>query len=71
MNRKVIFMGGGIIVLILILIGGIYYLKMANTIQSGQTRVLLETTKGNIIIELYAEQKVTSGNFVNLVNKGT
>ncbi|MDD5331880.1 MAG: peptidylprolyl isomerase [Candidatus Nanoarchaeia archaeon] len=40
-------------------------------IKSEKTRVLLETTKGNIVIELYSEQKITSGNFENLVKKGT
>ena len=36
-----------------------------------KTKVLLETTKGNIVIELYPEQKITAGNFENLVKQGT
>jgi len=68
MNKKVIFVVS--IILILTLIGGIYYLNMANTPKSENRRVLFETTNGNIVIELYSEQKITSGNFENLVTKG-
>lgn len=35
------------------------------------TKVLLETNYGNITIELMPEQVITSGNFKNLVEKGT
>jgi peptidylprolyl isomerase len=55
-------------IIFVLLIGGIIYINMA---KKSATRVLLETTKGNIIIELYSEQIITSGNFENLVNKGT
>ncbi len=70
MNQKMIL--GGVSVLVLILIGGIYYFNMANTQtqKSEHTRVLLETTQGKIVVELYPEQKITSGNFENLVRKG-
>ncbi len=37
---------------------------------SKNTRVLLETNQGDIIIELYDEMPVTSGNFEKLVNDG-
>ncbi|HRZ85179.1 MAG TPA: peptidylprolyl isomerase [Candidatus Paceibacterota bacterium] len=36
-----------------------------------KTKVLLETNYGNITIELRNDQPVTSGNFKNLVEKGT
>ena len=58
-----------LIIVLTLLIGGIIYTNMAK--KSENTRVLLETTKGNITIELYSEQKITSGNFENLVKKGT
>jgi len=45
--------------------------QKAATNPSQNTKVLLETTKGNIIIELYHEQQITSTNFKNLVQKGT
>ncbi len=66
MKKRVILITA--IVLILLLIGGIFYLSMAE--KSKKTRILLETTKGNIIIELYSEQEITSGNFENLVKQG-
>lgn len=70
MNRKMIL--GGVSVLVLILIGGVYYFNMADTqIQKSEnTRVLLETTQGKIVIELYTEQKITAGNFESLVRRG-
>ncbi len=34
------------------------------------TIVLLETTKGNIKIELYKNMPITAGNFIDLVKKG-
>ncbi|MBM3247061.1 peptidylprolyl isomerase [Candidatus Pacearchaeota archaeon] len=35
------------------------------------TKVLLETNMGDITLELYSEQTITSGNFISLVEKGT
>ncbi|MBM3228773.1 peptidylprolyl isomerase, partial [Candidatus Pacearchaeota archaeon] len=40
------------------------------TKQNSETRVRLETTKGEIVIQLYSEMPVTSGNFKSLVEKG-
>ncbi|MDR0372200.1 MAG: peptidylprolyl isomerase [Nitrososphaerota archaeon] len=34
------------------------------------TQVLLETTEGNITIDLRTDKPITSGNFINLVNEG-
>lgn len=34
------------------------------------TKVMLETSEGNIVIELYKEMPVTAGNFESLVKKG-
>ena len=50
--------------LILIITGIIY--KMPNT----QTQVLLETTHGNITINLYNDMPITTGNFKKLVEQG-
>jgi len=68
MKKKIIY-GSVITLLVLLLIGGIYYTTMAT--KSKHTTVLLETNNGNITIELYSEQKITAGNFENLVKKGT
>jgi peptidylprolyl isomerase len=67
MGKKVMLITA--LVLIILILGGILTAKMVKS--SGPTKVLFETTKGNIVIELYSEQKITSGNFENLVNKGT
>ncbi len=57
------------LILIVLILGGILIAKMVKS--SGPTKVLFETSKGNIVIELYSEQTITSGNFENLVRKGT
>lgn len=67
MNKRVMLITS--LALIILIIGGIIIFKMANN--SKPTRVMFETTKGNIVIELYSEQKITSSNFENLVKKGT
>ena len=38
---------------------------------TGSSKVLLVTSMGNITIELYEDMPITSGNFENLVQKGT
>jgi len=54
------------VLLILAVILGIFMM----TKQNSETRVRLETTKGEIVIQLYSEMPVTSGNFKSLVEKG-
>ena len=39
--------------------------------EDAATKVLLKTTMGDIIVELYSDMPITTGNFENLVNKGT
>jgi len=58
-----------IIGVILILIVGIFAYKMANGINQNK-KVLLETNKGDIVIELYGDMPITSGNFEKLVKEG-
>jgi len=77
MNKKITYTL--ILIITLSIIGGIYYTmtqpnqntSKQTTNPSQNTKVLLETTKGNIIIELYPQQQITSTNFKNLVQKGT
>lgn len=40
------------------------------TMKSSSTKVMLETTRGNITIELYEDMPITAGNFKKLVEKG-
>ncbi len=77
MNKKIIYISVIILIITLSILGGIYYTTMTPNSQQpagktdDKTKVLLETTKGNIVIELYPEQTITSRNFQNLVKKGT
>jgi peptidylprolyl isomerase len=55
-----------IICIFLIITTGIYIME-----NNAHTKIKLETNYGNIVIELYEETPITSGNFKNLVEKGT
>ena len=46
------------------------FLVMFLISQGSNTQVLLETTEGDIIIELYDDMPITTGNFEKLVEKG-
>jgi peptidylprolyl isomerase len=48
---------------------GLGYMMMTKT-KTQETRVLLETNQGNIIIELYSDMPITAGNFKKLVEQG-
>lgn len=39
--------------------------------ENKMTKIKLETNKGNIVIQLYDDMPITTGNFVSLVEKGT
>ncbi len=52
-------------IFILILIGGIFMM-----INNNNKKVKLETNQGNIVIELYSDMPITTGNFEKLVSKG-
>jgi peptidylprolyl isomerase len=64
LNKKTIFITAGIFIFLIIIIG--------TSIMANQpTKVLLETNYGNIVIQLRSDMPITSGNFENLVKKGT
>ena len=67
MNKKI--MGSILIVIIIVLAVFIGKSAMGKNTAEGKT-VVLETTKGNIIIHLYDDMPITTGNFVTLVEKG-
>ena len=48
---------------------GAYFMVDGNA-ESGKVRVKLETTKGDIVIELYDDMPITAGNFEKLVREG-
>ncbi len=58
-------------VLIISFVFLILVIVASNMIVSKHTKVLLETSKGDIVLELYTgEMPITAGNFVNLVKDG-
>jgi peptidylprolyl isomerase len=56
----------GIIVLVLIIVG--VYAFMGQ--KDNTTKVKFQTTEGTIVIEMYSDMPITTGNFVTLVKKG-
>lgn len=63
MQKKIIIF---IIILIVVIAGVISYTKMANN----ETKVELNTNHGKIVIRMYNDMPITTGNFVKLVNEG-
>ena len=63
-----------LIIISILLIGVIAFSVTGNMVKNHNTthnvKVKLETTKGDIIIELYKEMPVTAGNFKKLVSEG-
>ena len=67
MNLKTVM---SIIVLILFVFASLTISKMTGNIINSETRVKLETNYGDIVIQLYKDMPVTSGNFEKLVSQG-
>src|SRR3989344_4114364 len=70
LNNKTIYL----IIGTLILIGMVLFFNRAFTekvIQENVVKVKFETNRGDIVIQLYDEMPITSGNFKSLVEKGT
>ena len=67
MDKKLV-----IFITILILMVGVFTgVKMTgDTVNEEDTKIKLETNKGDIVIELYSEMAVTAGNFEKLVKEG-
>ncbi len=62
-NKRIIF-----IIAFLVLVLGAYYTM--NEDPSQGKKVLLETNQGNIVIQLYSDMPITTGNFEKLVSEG-
>jgi peptidylprolyl isomerase len=75
MNKK--FLISVIFIIVIIIIFSIYGLnkmtgKTISKVEDGNKKVLLETNMGDIEIELFSkDMPITTGNFENLVKKGT
>jgi peptidylprolyl isomerase len=59
--KKKIIIGVGIFLIL------VFFVFIMN---NKQTRVLLQTTEGDIVIELYSDMPITAGNFEKLVREG-
>ncbi len=57
-------------ILVAVFVGVILISSFLGGGNPGKNRVLLRTSKGDIIIELYDDMPITTGNFRNLVQKG-
>ena len=63
---------GTFLVLVIIFVGSRMIGNVVNNMEDSEnTKVLLETNQGNIIIELYDNSPITTSNFKSLVEKGT
>jgi peptidylprolyl isomerase len=61
---------GFVIVLILFIVVAITMPKLTGNITNMEKRVKLETNYGDIVIQLYSDTPITSGNFEKLVSQG-
>lgn len=69
MNLKVMLY---ILILILTLLTAFSIAKMTgNSVENKMTKIKLETNHGDIVIALYNDMPITTGNFKNLVEQGT
>jgi peptidylprolyl isomerase len=67
MNLKTVM---SVIVLILFVFAAVVISKMTGYVTNSETKVKLETNYGDIVIQLYSDMPITSGNFEKLVSQG-
>src|SRR3989344_6572836 len=58
-----------LIIVVLVVVLGIYFINSGEN-EENMKKVKLETNYGNIVIELYSDMPVTTGNFEKLVSSG-
>lgn len=59
------------LIVVLLVLFTLFVMKMFDNIMGTEnTRVKIETTEGDFVIELYADMPVTAGNFEKLVKEG-
>jgi len=66
MKKKIIIF----IIILVLLIGTLLTVKMTGNTINSNTKVKLETSMGDIVIELHKEMSITAENFENLVKQG-
>ena len=58
------------IIVVLVVVFTLLVMEMFGNFDNMNTKVKLETTRGDIVIELYGDMPVTAGNFEKLVGEG-
>ena len=74
MKKTTIFLIAGIVIVLLFLVtsGSITGNVINNMANDQNTKIKLETSMGDVVLEIYTkEMPITGGNFKNLVEKGT
>jgi peptidyl-prolyl cis-trans isomerase A (cyclophilin A) len=69
-SNKTLFLAIGVIAIILIGVGAFIAFGQPATQPFPPTKVLLQTTAGNITVDLRTDKPITSGNFKTLVEQG-
>jgi|SRR3989338_520974 len=68
LNKKQLMIGG---IVFIVIISVIYALNNGGNMEDkSEKKVVLETTKGDIVIQLYDDMSITTGNFEKLVSRG-
>jgi peptidylprolyl isomerase len=58
------------LIVVLLVAFTILVIQMVDNLPGGETKVKLETNQGDIVIELYSDMPITTGNFRKLVREG-
>ena len=58
------------LIAVLVIAFGVFVVKMVGNLPGKNTKVKLETTQGDIVIELYYDMPITAENFEKLVSEG-
>ena len=69
MNTKKTFIIA-VLIIIVVAVAGVYIMSKNNADNRENNKVKLETNQGDIVLELYDNMPITSGNFKRLVSEG-
>src|SRR3989344_2189628 len=70
MDRKILSIAIVLIIILIIAVAGVMMRAGNKNEPAGSKKVLLQTTMGDITIELYDSMPITTGNFEKLVKQG-
>jgi cyclophilin family peptidyl-prolyl cis-trans isomerase len=71
-SRRTLWVAIGLLAIIIVVVSGVFVYLVSSKPQemTGPSRVLLQTSMGNITIQLRIDKPITSGNFRTLVEQG-